>query len=274
MHWQHYRPQAPKGEIEKRVPLLNQVKKSYKWLTAFLIASSVHALLVVTWLGFASSDGAAFGNQGIHDGISVLLDIDPSPASEFQELPPEEVEPLNPTPTVFEQVPPPELNIEQLRTEIPISDLQPVFELPSPPSIPKLDVPLTVFNDRQLLQDQQASVQRGSGPGSSDQVGTTKRLSDSHLARVAAHLNRFKKYPKTSRRAKEEGKAEVTFTVFADGRVDSIQLTKSSGYAELDQEALSMVKRAAPYPKFPNSLNRRGVTELTVRSSINFSIKD
>lgn len=250
------------------------MKKSYKWLTAFLIASSIHALLAVAWLGFASRDGAAFGNQGMHDGISVLLDIDPSPTSEFQQLPPEEVEPLNPTPKVFEQVPPPELDMEQLPTEIPISDLQPVFELLSPPSIPKLDVPLTVFNDAHLFQDQQSPVQRGAGPGSSNQVGTTKRLSDAHLARVAAHLNRFKKYPKTSRRAKEEGKAEVTFTVFADGRVDSIQLTKSSGHDELDQEALQMVKRAAPYPKFPNSLRRRAVTELQVRSSINFSIKD
>lgn len=249
------------------------MKKTYNWLGALLIASSIHALLVVGWLGFVSLDGATYGNQGIHDGISVLLDIDPSPSTEIQEVLPEEVEPLNPTRTVLEPLPPPDLEFE-LPTEIPVSDIQPVFELPSPPSIPTLEVPLTVFNDRHPTQDHQSAVQQGAGSGNSNQVGSTKRLSDSHLARVAAHLNRFKKYPKTSRRAKEEGKAEVTFTVFADGRVDSIQLTKSSGHDELDQEALKMVKRAAPYPKFPNSLRRRAVTELQVRSSINFSIKD
>ena len=186
----------------------------------------------------------------------------------------EEVDPPNPTPTFLEQVPPPDIEFEQPPPEIPLSDLQPVFVLPSPPSFPNLEVPLTVFRDEQLVQDLQSSAQSGAGPGSSNQVGSTKRLSDSHLARVAAHLNRFKKYPNSSRRAKEEGKVGVSFMVFSDGKVDSIQLTKSSGYAELDEEALSMVRRAAPYPKFPNSLSRRGITELQVKSSINFSIKD
>ncbi len=249
--------------------------KSYsRWLAALLVASSLHALLVVSWLGFASLDGATHGNQGVHDGVSIILDIDPSPASEVIKETKEEVEQLDPTPTVLEHVQPPDFKLEQIPAETPLTDLQPIFELPNPPSIPTMEVPLTVLRDDQFLQAHQSSAQSGAGPGSSNQVGSTKRLSDTHLARVAAHLNRFKKYPNTSRRAKEEGKAGVTFRVFADGSVDSIQLTKSSGYAELDEEALSMVKRAAPYPKFPNSLNRRGVTELEVRSSINFSIKD
>ena len=249
--------------------------KSYsRWPAALLVASFLHVLLVFTWLGFASNDGATYGNQGLHDGVSVILDINPSPASEVIEEMIEEVDQPDPTPTIYEQIPPPEFEFEQLPTEIPISDIQPVFDLPDPPSIPTLDVPLTVFSDDQFSQNQQSSAPSGAGPGSSNQTGSTKRLSDSHLARVAAHLNRFKKYPNTSRRAKEEGKAGVTFTVFADGKVESIQLTKSSGYTELDDEALNMVRRAAPYPKFPNSLSRRGVTELQVRSSINFSIKD
>ncbi|MXW53083.1 MAG: energy transducer TonB [Gammaproteobacteria bacterium] len=249
--------------------------KSYsRWLAALLVASSLHALMVVSWLGFASLDGATHGNQGVHDGVSIILDIDPSPTSDVMDETEKEVAQLDPTPTVFEQVQPSDFKLEQIPTEIPLSDLQPVFELPNPPSIPTLEVPLIVLKDDQFLQSHRPSAQSGAGPGSSNQVGSTKRLSDSHLARVAAHLNRFKKYPNASRRAKEEGKAGVTFRVFADGRVDSIQLTKSTGYAELDEEALSMVKRASPYPKFPNSLNRRGVTELEVRSSINFSIKD
>lgn len=250
------------------------MKNYTRWLTAFGIAFSLHALLVVSWLGLASTDGAALGNQGLHEGVSVILDIDPSSPTEIFETPIEETDLPDPTPTVFEPMVTPDFVIEPMPVDVPILDLQPVFELPKLPKTPTLDIPLTVLNDRQFNETQQSVEQHGAGSGNSSQVGSTKRLSDSHLARVAAHLNRFKKYPNTSRRAKEEGKAEVTFTVFADGKVDSIQLTKSSGYVELDEEALNMVRRAAPYPKFPSSLNRRGVKELQVRSSINFSIKD
>jgi protein TonB len=47
------------------------------------------------------------------------------------------------------------------------------------------------------------------------------------------------------------GKATLRFTLDRDGRVVDVSIEKSSGNSILDQEALAIVRRAAPFPKFP-----------------------
>lgn len=45
--------------------------------------------------------------------------------------------------------------------------------------------------------------------------------------------------------------ATVSFTVDGSGNLNGVRLVKSSGYDELDQNAISMVQRAAPFPGPP-----------------------
>jgi protein TonB len=54
--------------------------------------------------------------------------------------------------------------------------------------------------------------------------------------------------------------ARVTFTVTASGGLPAASLNDSSGFSILDQAALAMVRRAAPYPAIPPELGRRTVT--------------
>lgn len=50
------------------------------------------------------------------------------------------------------------------------------------------------------------------------------------------------KYPQTAAKAKQQGRAVVGFVVRKDGTVSDVHITKSAGYAVLDEEAMRVVK--------------------------------
>lgn len=54
----------------------------------------------------------------------------------------------------------------------------------------------------------------------------------------------------------ETGQAIVSFSVDAKGRLVSLALAQSSGHADLDADALSMVRRVAPFPPPPSGATR------------------
>ena len=55
-------------------------------------------------------------------------------------------------------------------------------------------------------------------------------------------LNMNMKYPQTAVKAKLQGRAIVGFVVRKDGTVSDVHITKSAGYAVLDEEAMRVVK--------------------------------
>lgn len=75
-------------------------------------------------------------------------------------------------------------------------------------------------------------------------------------ARLAAHLERRKKYPSAARARGETGTAYVSFSIDAAGRVVSASLARTSGFDTLDRAALAMVERASPVPAPPPGANR------------------
>ena len=79
-------------------------------------------------------------------------------------------------------------------------------------------------------------------------------LRDDYKAQLLAWLQQHKRYPKTAERRRQQGIAVVAFTVAADGRVSEVALVEGSGYAALDEEALAVLRRAAPLPPFPKGL--------------------
>jgi protein TonB len=74
---------------------------------------------------------------------------------------------------------------------------------------------------------------------------------DSYLAQVLAQLNRFKQYPRAARQARIEGVVMLHFVMDADGKVQSAEISKSSGRPVLDAEALALIGRAQPLPALP-----------------------
>lgn len=67
-------------------------------------------------------------------------------------------------------------------------------------------------------------------------------------------------YPHQARKDGIEGRPYVRFSINSNGEVTSVELVRSSGYSLLDEEALSAIRRASPFPKIPESLNRQSIT--------------
>lgn len=75
-------------------------------------------------------------------------------------------------------------------------------------------------------------------------------------SQLMAHLERRKRYPAGARSRGERGIAYVRFRIDDEGNVLAASLARSSGSVELDQEVLSLVRRASPVPTPPAGVSR------------------
>jgi periplasmic protein TonB len=70
-------------------------------------------------------------------------------------------------------------------------------------------------------------------------------------AKLSAYLQRRKRYPRESQRNREEGTVYARFQIDGSGNVLSVSISRSSGFAGLDQAILEMIKQASPVPAPP-----------------------
>jgi len=103
-------------------------------------------------------------------------------------------------------------------------------------------------------------AQRGEGDGQ-----------PSFESRVLAHINRFKQYPPSARKAHIEGVVMLHFVMDAGGHVTDADIQKSSGRLVLDKEALAMIERAQPLPALPADFPTRTLNAVV---SIEFSLNN
>jgi periplasmic protein TonB len=87
---------------------------------------------------------------------------------------------------------------------------------------------------------------------------------------LVKHLEQYKRYPGEAQSRGEEGIVLLSFSVDRTGHVLTHQVTKSSGYPDLDNEVMSMITRAEPLPPFPADMPDAKL-DLTV--PIRFSLK-
>ncbi|WP_335308609.1 energy transducer TonB family protein [Sphingomonas phyllosphaerae] len=71
---------------------------------------------------------------------------------------------------------------------------------------------------------------------------------------VLGALNRVKRYPRDASFRRQQGMPYIRFVMDRDGRIVSSRLESSSGIRSLDNEAVSLPKRAQPLPKPPAEL--------------------
>jgi protein TonB len=71
---------------------------------------------------------------------------------------------------------------------------------------------------------------------------------------VQSKIKSAQRYPARASARNEQGTVTVAFVLNRNGIVLSRNVVRSSGHAELDQEALAMIARAAPFPPFPPSI--------------------
>ncbi|RWH30993.1 energy transducer TonB [Mesorhizobium sp.] len=83
------------------------------------------------------------------------------------------------------------------------------------------------------------------------QVAAGNALESHYSGEIQKKLARANRRVSKSIQAKARNNARVVFVVAADGSVSDLQLTESSGSAELDQFALTLVRKQAPFPPIP-----------------------
>lgn len=168
---------------------------------------------------------------------------------------------------------------EWLKTEVS-DEFEPtdviVTAVPLPENVPvPASRPMSVSGQREMeIRDAtpetpQPSADSGTIPGypAAQEIARIAGAERSWLARLAAHLERRKRYPKAALTRKLAGMVQVRFTVAPDGAILARELIRSSGIPELDVEALDLVRRASPVPKPPPEAS----TLVTV--PISFSLK-
>jgi len=86
---------------------------------------------------------------------------------------------------------------------------------------------------------------------------------------VKQRIEAARRYPLWARKHGVEGTAYINFTVLSGGQSCDIVLIHPSGSGILDQEALSTVKRASPFPPVPQGM---GVSSVKMEVAIVFSL--
>lgn len=87
---------------------------------------------------------------------------------------------------------------------------------------------------------------------------------------LAAHIERFKRYPAEARARDEQGVVRITFTIDRDGHITSSRIVQSSGWSALDNETLAMLQRAQPLPPPPKEFPSK---ELSFEVPVRFNIR-
>jgi protein TonB len=147
--------------------------------------------------------------------------------------------PPPPAPQVLKK-PPPKKKVERKK---PID--------PDKPKAPHTTAPETSPNPR---------ADRAAAPSSS--AASTPSMSPaSWKGELMAHLNRYKRFPSG---AAGTGTASVAFTISRSGQVLSARLIRSSGDGALDEEAVSLPRRASPVPAPPPNVGGGGAITLAV----------
>ncbi len=124
---------------------------------------------------------------------------------------------------------------------------------------PSIAVPTTsaIQTDAPVKGDVAAATMRGA-PGAMPSIAMPRWTS-----KLIEQLERGKQYPPAAQGRREEGTAQVAFTIDRRGRLISARLDRSSGSEALDAEALELLQRAAPFSPPPAELKGEHIS-LTV----------
>lgn len=82
-----------------------------------------------------------------------------------------------------------------------------------------------------------------------------KTLDFSYFKLIKKKIDEKTFYPEIARRKNMEGKTKVQFIINKNGDLIDIKILKSSGNKLLDNASIEILKRASPFPEFPENLN-------------------
>lgn len=135
---------------------------------------------------------------------------------------------------------------------------QPVAPAAPPPSNPQPPARPRVFPSKPASQGTQAVTAPGGGNPQLQAVGPSgSSVLSNYQGEVLARIRR--QAAAASGLAGSDGTSFVTFEIQAAGSISGVRLAQSSGIAALDQLALDIVQRAAPFPPIPTQLDKQSL---------------
>jgi protein TonB len=214
-----------------------------RWGSASLIVLAVHVAVVAAFLLLNFSDTSTSNGVPI-----VLIELSPTPSA--------------PQAAPNDIAPGPEMTEAQTKQQQKQQDHVQEQLPPSPDVATKITPPEKRDADQKPFAPQTtAAPHLAEPPGralAAPAIGASRALPDmaetSWRGLLVARLQSFKRYPSPAVARREQGLVSVSFTMDRTGRVLARRIVKSSGFADLDQEALDMIQRAEPLPPFASSM--------------------
>jgi len=220
----------------------------FRWTLAAVIVLGIHAGAVAFYL-FWHQPEEEIGDDAVVVTVE-LAPIDSTPDAEQRDVTPapETVIESRAVPEPQKEKPTEEVKVERPPDETPAIVPEPVVKPPEKVEEARPPAPVT------------AQRVKGGAP----------RIEPSWQSSLVRQLQRYKRYPSEAQSRSEEGVVLLSFSLDRTGHVLAHHIVRSSGFADLDNEVMAMIKRAEPLPAFPATMPEPQI-DLTV--PIRFSLR-
>src|SRR5271169_6269151 len=222
-----------------------------RWIACFVVVAAAHGMAALSLLESREASDFDAGAPVVMLELPEIPAAPTTPPSDLAPGPPEEQS--EPTPPPKEETKPIE---QEAEVALPVPEPpkpQPPVEQREATAAPSVEMPPS------------AAAPPTAGAAVQTPVAFIRWQSA-----LAAHLERFKRYPTAARARQEQGIATVAFTIDHEGHLLSSRIVRSSGSSVLDEETLAMLSRAQPMPKPPGNVSD---TALSFVVPVRFNIR-
>lgn len=87
-----------------------------------------------------------------------------------------------------------------------------------------------------------------------ESVGLDKESMLRYQDMIKRRIQEKRRYPVWAKKQGLEGAVEVSFIVLSQGSIKQVNIMRSSGMKVFDEEAVSTIKRAVPFPSIPSTV--------------------
>lgn len=222
------------------VPGVYVNRSNQRYLIAALVISVLTHVAAMTFLpGFRISSPA----PSVPFRVALMPKAPNPPAAEVTRVPAKEA--LKPEPR------PRERNVAKAAPVLKLPE--PVVALP--PAESPLPAPDTVpAAPRETAPAPSAPVERARVQPEPQPAEIDPAMLSGYGQTISSTVAKYQNYPRIAQMRHWAGTAQLRLQVAANGEIIATQIIRSSGYEILDQEAVGMIKRAAPLPRSPGVL--------------------
>lgn len=212
---------------------------SVRWFASLGVAALGHGAVLLAGLSWAATPPSSSGAPVFAVELAMAP---PAPAPEAKPAPPP---------------PPPEAKPEPPKptpAEVPLPRPKPPAPKPKPLPKPAADATPAAAPKPAAppAPEPEDKVTAAPVPGANAQAALTRATS--WQSEVLGRLEQVKRYPRAAQWKRHQGTTVIAFAIDRNGRLLTKRLNRSSGFDDLDDEALALLDRAQPLPPPPESI--------------------